>query len=196
MLKVNNVSKTYNDHQVLDNVSFEVTRGEIVALLAQSGSGKSTLLKIIAGIEQPTAGDVTLAGKVGIVFQDFNLFPHMSVLDNLTYTPIKVLNQPRQQVEAKAREKLAAFGMLEKAKNFPNELSGGQKQRVAIIRTLMLDPEIILFDEPTSALDPGMTAEVGATIKRIANDNIAIVVATHDLEFIKNLATRTINLAA
>lgn len=205
MINVENVSKAFGKLTVLKNISLEIKKGEIVAIIGPSGSGKSTLLRCMNLLENPTCGkicinnvDITekhfdamaLRQKVGMVFQHFNLFPHMTVMENMIYAPVKVKKMPKKEAEAKARKLLQQVGLSEKAEVYPATLSGGQKQRVAIARTLAMDPEVILFDEPTSALDPEMVKEVLNVIKSLAGTGITMVLVTHEMGFAREVADR------
>ena len=193
--------------------SLEVKKGEIICLIGPSGSGKSTLLRCIAGLEDPEKGEVWIDGerldlhskdqkkleklriKMGFVFQHLNLFPHMTVLENLTLAPIQVLGMDKAAAEQRAMELLARVGLADKRDAYPSKLSGGQKQRVAIARSLCMDPEIMLFDEPTSALDPEMVGEVLDVMKELAKAGMTMVLVTHEMGFAREVATRVIFLA-
>jgi ABC-type polar amino acid transport system ATPase subunit len=194
VLQVTNLSKIYAGTPIFQDLSFQVHPGEIVALVASSGKGKSTLLKIIAGIETASSGEIITQASIGIVFQDFHLFPHLTVLENLIYAPCKVQGLPKSTAISKASAQLQYFGLHDKAQLYPSALSGGQKQRVAIMRSLMLSPDLLLFDEPTSALDANMRQEVSSLIKQLVTKNMAAIIATHDLDLVANLATRTVLL--
>ena len=199
MLEVNNLSKSYNDNLVLDNISFSIKKGDIVSVVGPSGSGKSTLLRCIDLLEK-SEGEILFEGKklykgeigkkIGMVFQQFNLFPHLSVLDNIILAPTKLKLMAKKDATKKAYELLDTIDLKDKANSYPNELSGGQKQRVAIIRTLIIDPDIILFDEPTSALDPEMIGEVLELIKGIANTGKTMMIVSHEMGFVKNVSNR------
>lgn len=203
MLEVNNLSKRYNDNLVLDNISFSIKKGDIVSVVGPSGSGKSTLLRCIDLLEK-SEGEILFEGKklykgeigkkIGMVFQQFNLFPHLSVLDNIILAPTKLKLMAKKDATKKAYELLDTIGLKDKANSYPNELSGGQKQRVAIIRTLIIDPDIILFDEPTSALDPEMIGEVLELIKGIANTGKTMMIVSHEMGFVKNVSNRVLFL--
>lgn len=203
MLEVNNLSKSYNDNLVLDNISFSIKKGDIVSVVGPSGSGKSTLLRCIDLLEK-SEGEILFEGKklykgeigkkIGMVFQQFNLFPHLSVLDNIILAPTKLKLMAKKDATKKAYELLDTIGLKDKANSYPNELSGGQKQRVAIIRTLIIDPDIILFDEPTSALDPEMIGEVLELIKGIANTGKTMMIVSHEMGFVKNVSNRVLFL--
>ncbi|WP_186429581.1 amino acid ABC transporter ATP-binding protein [Clostridium sp. BSD9I1] len=205
MINVENVSKTFGKLTVLNNISMEIKKGEIVAIIGPSGSGKSTLLRCMNLLETPTSGkifidevDITDKGtdimairqKVGMVFQHFNLFPHMTVMENMIYAPTKVKKMSKSEAEDKALSLLSQVGLSEKAEVYPATLSGGQKQRVAIARALAMDPEVILFDEPTSALDPEMVKEVLNVIKGLAGTGITMVLVTHEMGFAREVADR------
>lgn len=205
MINVKNVSKTFGRLTVLNNISMEIKKGEIVAIIGPSGSGKSTLLRCMNLLETPTSGkifiddaDITDKGtdimairqKVGMVFQHFNLFPHMTVMENMIYAPTKVKKMSKSEAEDKALKLLSQVGLSEKAAVYPATLSGGQKQRVAIARALAMDPEVILFDEPTSALDPEMVKEVLNVIKSLAGTGITMVLVTHEMGFAREVADR------
>ena len=203
MIEVNNLSKSYNDNLVLDNISFSIKKGDIVSVVGPSGSGKSTLLRCIDLLEK-SEGEILFEGKklykgeigkkIGMVFQQFNLFPHLSVLDNIILAPTKLKLMAKKDATKKAYELLDTIDLKDKANSYPNELSGGQKQRVAIIRTLIIDPDIILFDEPTSALDPEMIGEVLELIKGIANTGKTMMIVSHEMGFVKNVSNRVLFL--
>lgn len=203
MLEVNNLSKSFGDNLVLDNISFVIKKGDVVSIVGPSGSGKSTLLRCVNYLEKPTSGDVIFEGNrvnkivgkgIGMVFQQFNLFPNLSVLDNIILSPVKLKIMDRESAVKKAYELLDIIGLRDKASNYPDELSGGQKQRVAIIRTLIMNPDIILFDEPTSALDPEMIGEVLDLIKRIADSGKTMLIVSHEMNFVKNVSNRVLFL--
>ena len=205
MISVKNLSKRFGDHWVLKDINAEIRKGEVISIIGPSGTGKSTFLRCLNLLERPTDGSIVIDGvnilqkgtdepklrrKMGMVFQSFNLFAHLTVLDNLTLGPMKLLGKSRQEAEAKAIELLKSVGVAEKQHQFPDELSGGQKQRVAIARCLAMDPEIILFDEPTSALDPTMVSEVLAVIRRLAKEGMTMAIVTHEMDFAKNVSSR------
>lgn len=203
MLEVNNLSKSFGDNLVLDNISFVIKKGDVVSIVGPSGSGKSTLLRCINYLEKPTSGNVIFEGNrvnkivgkgIGMVFQQFNLFPNLSVLDNIILSPVKLKIMDKESAVKKAYELLDIIGLRDKASNYPDELSGGQKQRVAIIRTLIMNPDIILFDEPTSALDPEMIGEVLDLIKRIADSGKTMLIVSHEMNFVKNVSNRVLFL--
>lgn len=205
MIRIEHLSKHYGDLVVLRDVSAEIARGEVISIIGPSGTGKSTLLRCLNLLDQPSGGRIEVDGidildpgtdvprmrrKMGMVFQSFNLFEHLSVLDNLTLAPMKLLGTSRPEAEEKARELLKLVGLAEKAGSFPDELSGGQKQRVAIARCLAMAPEIILFDEPTSALDPTMVSEVLAVMRRLAREGMTMLVVTHEMDFARDVSSR------
>ena len=207
MIEVKNLEKSFGKNHVLRGINETINEGEVVCIIGPSGSGKSTFLRCLNLLEQPTSGEVILDGekinapdrdidkireKLGMVVQNFNLFPHMSVLDNITMAPIKVKGQARGEAEAEARRLLDVVGLLDKAEAYPSSLSGGQKQRVAIARALAMKPEIMLFDEPTSALDPEMVGEVLAVMKQLAEDGMTMVIVTHEMGFAREVADRVL----
>lgn len=207
MIEVKNLEKSFGKNHVLRGINETINEGEVVCIIGPSGSGKSTFLRCLNLLEQPTSGEVILDGekinapdrdidkireKLGMVFQNFNLFPHMSVLDNITMAPIKVKGQARGEAEAEAQRLLDVVGLLDKAEAYPSSLSGGQKQRVAIARALAMKPEIMLFDEPTSALDPEMVGEVLAVMKQLAEDGMTMVIVTHEMGFAREVADRVL----
>jgi ABC-type polar amino acid transport system ATPase subunit len=194
MITIDKLTKTYGDHTVLNGVSLSIQDREIVGVIGPSGSGKSTLLRCLGGLEKIDSGQFSIKGKLGMVFQHFNVFPHMTVLENLTYGPIHVLKISKHEAETRAFELLEEVGLVEKAHAYPKSLSGGQKQRVAIVRALAMHSDIILFDEPTSALDPEMVQEVLKVIQRFSNKGITMLIATHEMRFLKNVSTRVLLL--
>ncbi len=209
MLKIENLCKTYpNGTQALNDVSFEVEEGEFLAVIGLSGSGKSTLLRCINRLIEPTSGKITWNGvdvtaatgsdirkirrQIGMVFQQFNLFPHRTVIDNLMLSPLKVKKMNPSDVKEKALSLLKRIGLSEKANAYPINLSGGQQQRVAISRALMMDPELMLFDEPTSALDPELVGEVLEVMKQLAREGMTMIVVTHEMGFAREVGHRMI----
>lgn len=209
MIKLENVRKNYNSIRVLNNISFSVENGEIVAIIGPSGCGKTTLLKCINGLEKIDNGKIIVEGQdittknldlsklrqnIGIVFQQFNLFPHMTVKENIMLAPLKVKKLKKNEAEILAMMLLEKVGLLNKMDSYPHELSGGQAQRVAIARTLAMKPKAILFDEPTSALDPYMKKEVLDVIKKLKNDKIIIIIVTHEMKFAREIADKVVFL--
>lgn len=207
MIEVKNLCKSFGDLQVLKGISETINDQEVVCVIGPSGSGKSTFLRCLNLLEEPSGGEVFLDGKkindsdvdideirekLGMVFQGFNLFPHMTVLDNLTLAPIKVKGMEKAAAEEKARKLLETVGLADKAEKYPASLSGGQKQRVAIARALAMDPEIMLFDEPTSALDPEMVGEVLNVMKNLAENGMTMVIVTHEMGFAREVADRVL----
>lgn len=209
MIKVENLYKQFGDNEVLKGITTNINSGEVVSIIGPSGSGKSTFLRCINLLEVPTKGTISIDGQsitdkntnilkvrqqIGMVFQHFNLFPHLNVLDNLTYAPIKVKGETRQVAEEKARNLLAKVGLTDKEKAFPSNLSGGQKQRVAIARALAMEPNLMLFDEPTSALDPEMVKEVLNVMKDLAKSGMTMAIVTHEMGFAREVADRVLFL--
>ncbi|MGI2327501.1 amino acid ABC transporter ATP-binding protein [Planococcus sp. YIM B11945] len=209
MIKVENLHKSFGKHEVLKNISTEINKGQVVSIIGPSGSGKSTFLRCLNLLETPTSGTILISGQnlmetnkdnqkirqqIGMVFQHFHLFPHMTVLENLTYAPMKVKGEKKAAAEEKARALLKRVGLAEKEKAYPSSLSGGQKQRVAIARALAMEPELMLFDEPTSALDPEMVKEVLDVIKDLAKSGMTMAVVTHEMGFAREVADRVIFL--
>lgn len=217
ILTIRNVSKNFHEIEALKSVSLTVEQGEAVAIIGSSGSGKSTLLRCVNNLEQITGGEISIDGdtlvstnssgnviypkdreirrictKTGMVFQHFNLFPHLSCLENITIAPIHILKRSKADSLKKAKELLEVVGLSAKADAYPSQLSGGQKQRVAIARALAMDPQIMLFDEPTSALDPEITNEVTNVILKLVQHKITMLIVTHDMRFAKDAATRVI----
>lgn len=209
MLSVKHLKKKFGKNTVLKDISFDVNEKDIIAIVGPSGSGKSTLLRCLNMIEKPNDGKIIFEGsnlvdkktnlplvreKIGMVFQQFNLFDHLSVLDNLMLAPVKLKVMGEGSAKRKAMMLLDEIGLKDKADSYPSSLSGGQKQRVAIVRTLMMDPDIILFDEPTSALDPEMVGEVLDLIKIVASENKTMIIVSHEMNFVKSIATRILFL--
>ena len=192
ILEMKDIVKDYSGFKAVDHVDFSLHKGEIVAIIGPSGSGKSTLLRCINGLNTITSGEIDLEGETGMVFQHFNLFPHMTCLENITYAPIKVKKIPKDQAVARAKELLKMVGLESKADVYPAHISGGQKQRVAIARALAMDPDVMLFDEPTSALDPEITGEVLNVMKQLAEKHTTMIVVTHEMGFAKEVGTRVV----
>ena len=213
MLEVKNLSKSFGRLNVLKDISFEVEKGQVVAIIGPSGSGKSTLLRCINQLEKADGGLINVCGvsmlapddkgncvyappktlrdirlKIGLVFQNFNLFPHMNVLRNITEAPVRVLKMSKKDAEQKGLEPLEKMGLKEKSNAYPCELSGGQQQRVSIARSLALNPDILFFDEPTSALDPELTGEILKVIRELADENMTMVIVTHEMAFARDVA--------
>ena len=207
MLEVKKLKKKFGSNVVLNDISFNVSKGDIISIVGPSGSGKSTLLRCLNLIEKPSSGDIIFEGisligkkadlsllrqKMGMVFQQFNLFQHLTVIDNITLAPVKLKLMNEVTARKKAFELLNTINLKDKAEHYPNELSGGQKQRVAIIRTLIMEPDIILFDEPTSALDPEMIGEVLDLIKKVADTGKTMVIVSHEMNFVKKVSNRVL----
>ncbi|MDF2681042.1 MAG: peptide transporter ATP-binding protein [Brevibacillus sp.] len=209
MIKMEQVSKSFGNLHVLYEISTEIKKGEVVAIIGPSGSGKSTLLRCINQLETPTNGQIFIDGaeiantktnvrqvrqKIGMVFQHFHLFPHMTVLENITYAPIQVKGISKEEAARKAMELLSRVGLADKVNTYPSRLSGGQKQRVAIARSLAMEPEVMLFDEPTSALDPEMVKEVLEVMKSLAHTGMTMAIVTHEMGFAREVADRILFL--
>lgn len=207
MLEVQNLTKSFGANQVLKGINTTVKRGEVVCVIGPSGSGKSTFLRCINKLEIPSGGHIYFEGidmvgkgeevdkkiqQLGMVFQQFNLFPHMTVLDNITMAPIRVKKIPKAEAEIRARELLKLVGLEEKASSYPGNLSGGQQQRIAIARALAMEPEVMLFDEPTSALDPEMVGEVLEVMKSLAQKGTTMIVVTHEMGFAREVSDRVL----
>lgn len=192
ILEMKNIIKSFGEFHAVNGVDFSLTKGEIVAIIGPSGSGKSSLLKCINGLVEKSSGEVILNGTTGMVFQHFNLFPHMTCLKNVMYAPLKVKKIDDKEAEKDARRLLKMVGLLDKAYEYPNNLSGGQKQRVAIARALAMHPDIMLFDEATSALDPEITGEVLEVMKDLAKNKMTMVVVTHEMGFAREVADRVV----
>ncbi len=209
MIKVEHLSKNFQDLPVLKDVSVNINKGDVVCVIGPSGSGKSTFLRCLNMLEKPNGGKVIFDGvdltakktnlnlhrqKMGMVFQQFNLFPNMTVLENLTCAPMMLKKIPKAEAEAKAMELLGRVDLADRADTYPNKLSGGQKQRVAIVRALCMDPDVMLFDEPTSALDPEMVGEVLDVMKSLAQKGMTMVVVTHEMAFAREVSNRVLFL--
>ena len=205
MIKIKDLKKKYGELEVLKGISTEIKEGEVISIIGPSGSGKSTFLRCINRLEEPTSGEIKINNKnilerkadinkireeVGMVFQHFNLYPHKTVLENITLGPIRLKKMPKAEAEKLAIELLEKVGLADKKGVYPNKLSGGQKQRVAIARALAMNPKVILFDEPTSALDPEMIGEVLEVMKELANAGMTMIVVTHEMGFARNVANR------
>ncbi|WP_405303925.1 amino acid ABC transporter ATP-binding protein [Methanobrevibacter sp.] len=188
LLEIKNLKKSFGDNVVLKDISLNVDRGEVLAIIGPSGSGKSTLLRCITGLEEEDSGVIDFEGTFGLVFQNFNLFPHHSVMKNITNAPIRVQKRKKDEVFSHARELLKKMGLEDKEDAYPCELSGGQQQRVSIARALAMNPDILFFDEPTSALDPELTGEILTVIKELAAENMTMVIVTHEMAFARNVA--------
>lgn len=207
MLKVKNLKKSFGNHEVLKGIDEEIKKGEVVCVIGPSGSGKSTFLRCLNLLEEPTSGDVILDDekindpkvdinkvrqKLGMVFQNFNLFPHKTVLENIIMTPVQVAKIDENEAKANAMKLLEMVGLENKADAYPKSLSGGQQQRVAIVRALAMNPEAMLFDEPTSALDPEMVGDVLEVMKKLAEDGMTMVIVTHEMGFAREVADRVV----
>lgn len=205
MIDVKNLQKKFGDLVVLDGIDLKVDPGDVIVLVGPSGCGKSTFLRCLTHLEEPSGGQIFLDGKevtdrdidhvrsrMGMVFQHFNLFPHMTVKKNITFAPVKLRKMTQAEADKKAMDLLERIGLADKADEYPNMLSGGQKQRIAIVRALAMDPEVLLFDEPTSALDPEMVGEVLELMKKLAKNGMTMVVVTHEMGFAKEVASRVI----
>lgn len=205
LFEINDLCKDFGKLHVLDHISTTISKGEVLVIVGPSGSGKSTFLRSLNLLERPTGGQILFEGrditdpksdinlhrqKIGMVFQHFNLFPHKTILENMTLAPIKVLKKSKEEAEAKAMELLKRVGLEEKANAYPAQLSGGQKQRIAIVRSLCMDPDVMLFDEPTSALDPEMVGEVLNVMRELAEDGMTMAIVTHEMGFAKEVGTR------
>lgn len=210
LIKVENLSKSFGKVQVLKGITTEIHKGEVVVIIGPSGSGKSTFLRTLNLLEEPTGGKIYFEGvditdpkininkhrqKMGMVFQQFNLFPHMTVLKNMTLAPMKLLKLSKADAEKRATELLDRVGLADRANAYPNQLSGGQKQRVAIVRALCMQPDVMLFDEPTSALDPELTGEVLRVIKDLKSTGSTMIVVTHEMEFARNVSDKVLFMA-
>ncbi|MBE6809145.1 MAG: amino acid ABC transporter ATP-binding protein [Ruminococcaceae bacterium] len=207
LIKVENLQKSFDKVDVLKGINIEIKKGEVIVIIGPSGCGKSTFLRTLNLLEEPTGGSIHFEGtditnpdtninlhrqKIGMVFQQFNLFPHMTVLKNMTIAPMKLLNLSKAEAEERAIKLLERVGLADRANSYPSQLSGGQKQRVAIVRALCMQPEVMLFDEPTSALDPEMVGEVLEVMKALAEDGMTMAVVTHEMGFAREVADRVI----
>ncbi|MBS6280879.1 MAG: amino acid ABC transporter ATP-binding protein, partial [Lachnospiraceae bacterium] len=192
LLEMKHIKKSFNGVEVLKDISLTVEKGEVLGIIGPSGSGKSTLLRCATGLETQDEGLITYEGTFGLVFQNFNLFPHYSVLKNITDAPIKVQKRKKEEVYREARELLAKMGLSNKENAYPYQLSGGQQQRVSIARALAMKPDILFFDEPTSALDPELTGEILKVIKDLAAEHMTMVIVTHEMNFAKNVSDHVI----
>ena len=207
MISVKNLRKSFHGTEVLKGITTEIDRGDVVCIIGPSGSGKSTFLRCLNRLETPDSGEILLDGvdlmdrktdldrqrmKMGMVFQQFNLFPHMSILKNLTVSPMMLKKTPQAEAEAKAMQLLERVGLADRARDYPAQLSGGQKQRVAIVRALCMEPEVMLFDEPTSALDPEMVGEVLDVMRELAESGMTMVVVTHEMGFAREVGNRVL----
>ncbi len=209
MISVKNLKKSFQGTEVLKGINVEIDKGDVICIIGPSGSGKSTFLRCLNLLEQPSGGHIIFEGddlmnkkvdlnahrqKMGMVFQQFNLFPHMTIMDNLTSAPVMLKKATKAEAEKKALELLARVGLADRASSYPNQLSGGQKQRVAIVRALCMEPDVMLFDEPTSALDPEMVGEVLDVMKELAKDGMTMVVVTHEMGFAREVSNRVLFL--
>ncbi len=207
LIKVDNLCKSFDDVDVLKGINAEIHKGDVMVVIGASGSGKSTFLRCLNRLEEPTGGKIYFEGtditdpsvninihrqKMGMVFQQFNLFPHMTVIKNLTLGPIKLLKKSKADAEKRAMELLERVGLADRATAYPSQLSGGQKQRIAIVRALCMDPDVMLFDEPTSALDPEMVGEVLEVMKQLAKEGMTMVVVTHEMGFAREVGTNVV----
>lgn len=192
LFEMKHIKKSFGALDVLRDISLEVDEGEVLSIIGPSGSGKSTLLRCATGLETRDGGEIIKNGKIGLVFQNFNLFPHFSVIKNITDAPIKVQKRDKKEVYAQARELLKKMGLSDKENYYPYQLSGGQQQRVSIARALCMNPDILFFDEPTSALDPELTGEILKVIKDLAAEHITMVIVTHEMSFARDISDRII----
>ena len=207
MIDVKNLKKSFGDNLVLDGINYHIEKGEKIVIVGPSGSGKSTFLRCLNLLEKPTDGEIWFEGtlisdpkcpidrvrqKMGMVFQHFNLFPHLTIMDNITLAPIKLKLQSKEEAAENALRLLKRIGLQDKADSYPSMLSGGQKQRIAIVRALAMNPDILFFDEPTSALDPELTKEVLKVIKELASEHMTMVIVTHEMSFAKEVSNRII----
>lgn len=209
MISVKDLKKSFQGTEVLKGINVEIDKGDVICVIGPSGSGKSTFLRCLNLLEQPSGGHIIFEGddlmnkkvdlnahrqKMGMVFQQFNLFPHMTIMDNLTCAPVMLKKATKAEAEKKAKELLARVGLADRAESYPNQLSGGQKQRVAIVRALCMEPDVMLFDEPTSALDPEMVGEVLDVMKELAKEGMTMVVVTHEMGFAREVSNRVLFL--
>ena len=207
LIKVTNLHKSFDNVEVLKGINADIKKGDVMVVIGASGSGKSTFLRCLNRLEEPTGGQILFEGtditdpsvninlhrqKMGMVFQQFNLFPHMTVLKNMTLGPIKLLKISKEEAESRAMELLKRVGLSDRADSYPSQLSGGQKQRIAIVRALCMNPDVMLFDEPTSALDPEMVGEVLDVMKQLAQDGMTMVVVTHEMGFAREVGTSVV----
>lgn len=205
LIQVKHLDKSFGSLKVLKDVTVDIYKGDVVCVIGASGSGKSTFLRCLNRLEEPTGGQIFFEGvditdaktdinkhrqKIGMVFQQFNLFPHMTIMDNLTLAPIKLQGKKKEEIEPEAMKLLERVGLADRANAYPSQLSGGQKQRIAIVRALCMKPDVMLFDEPTSALDPEMVGEVLGVMKDLADEKMTMVVVTHEMGFAREVATR------
>lgn len=210
LIRVQNLTKSFGDFKALNDVSTEIRSGEVVFIVGPSGSGKSTFLRCLNRLEEPTSGHILFEGvdildpktdinlhrqKMGMVFQHFNLFPHMTILKNMTIAPMKLQKKTQEEAEKEAMQLLEKVGLADRANAYPSQLSGGQKQRIAIVRSLCMKPDVMLFDEPTSALDPEMVGEVLNVMADLARENMTMVLVTHEMGFAKEVADRILFMA-
>ncbi|MCI7814161.1 MAG: amino acid ABC transporter ATP-binding protein [Lachnospiraceae bacterium] len=207
MIEVRGLKKNFNDLKVLNGIDYKIDQGEKIVVIGPSGSGKSTFLRCLNLLEEPTEGQIWIDGvditdprndinkmrqKMGMVFQHFNLFPHMTVLDNIMFAPVKLKIHTKEEARENAMRLLKRIGLEDKANEYPNKLSGGQKQRIAIVRSLAMNPEVMLFDEPTSALDPEMVGEVLDLIRELADEGMTMVIVTHEMGFAREVGTKVL----
>ena len=207
LFQITDLKKSFGQNQVLKGITTEIRKGEVLVIIGPSGSGKSTFLRTLNLLERPTGGTIIFEGqnitnkkinvnlyrqKIGMVFQHFNLFPHMTILKNMTIAPMELLKKSKEEAESQAMELLKRVGLADRAGDYPSQLSGGQKQRIAIVRSLCMNPEVMLFDEPTSALDPEMVGEVLEVMKDLAREGMTMAVVTHEMGFAKEVGTRVL----
>ena len=190
LFEMKNITKSFEGQEVLKGISLTVDEGQVLGIIGPSGSGKSTLLRIATGLETADGGQIVKNGSVGLVFQNFNLFPHYSVIKNIVDAPLRVQKRKKDEVYAQARKLLAQMGLSDKEKSYPFQLAGGQQQRVSIARALAMNPDILFFDEPTSALDPELTGEILKVIRQLADEHITMVIVTHEMNFAREISDR------